>query len=473
MQSDELCSLGVFDLARLYRRGELSPVEVVEAHLQRIERLTPLLNAFLKVLPEPALEAAKAAQALLHAGVDLGPLQGVPVSVKDLMRLRGVRTTAGSRVLLNEAPDQEDAAIVRHLRKAGAVIIGKTNLHEFASGDPEPGGPFGLVQNPRRIGCHPGMSSSGAGAAVAAGLGVVGLGTDTGGSIRIPACLCGTAGLKPTNGRIDMEGIIPLSWTLDTAGPLGRRVGDVAAAFAACARGGWPAPGRAGMHSLEILKTPVRGWRIGRPVGDYFEKLQPAVEKSFSNTWRVLKDLGCQIVDFEAPGVETMGEMTLVITRAEAALYHERHRGQESLYGPNFLKERLFPGRELKALDYLAARERQKELQAEWTRRMEGLEALVMPAAPIVAPPHGAGMMELGGEAVYYRSLLSRFTRPFNLLAWPALSLPDGRADSGLPTAVQIVGPPESELRLLRLGQQVEDVLGLVAKLGIEPVQPG
>ena len=231
MSINELCSLGVLDLAAAYRLGELSPVDAVQAHLNRCERLNPVLNAYLVLMRDSAMEAARAAEALFRAGTDLGLLQGVPVSVKDLIRVQGTRTTAGSRVLLEAPVDQSDAWVVRRLRAAGAIIIGKTNLHEFAIGDPDPKGPFGLVQNPRRIGCHPGSSSSGAGAAVAAGLGVVGIGTDTGGSVRIPASLCGAVGLKPTAGRISLEGIIPLSWTLDSVGPLARRVKDVAVAL--------------------------------------------------------------------------------------------------------------------------------------------------------------------------------------------------------------------------------------------------
>ncbi len=229
--SDEFCKLGVFELAQLYRRGEVSPVEVVSAHLGRCERLNPILNAFIVILHDSASQAAKSAEALFRAGVDLGPLQGVPVSIKDLIRLRGTRTTAGSRVLLHDPEDESDAAVVQRLRAGGAIIIGKTNLYEFASGDPDPTGPFGLVQNPRRIGYQSGGSSSGAGAAVAAGLGVIALGTDTGGSIRIPAQMCGVTGMRPTTDRISMEGIIPLSPTLDTVGTLARGVGYVEAAL--------------------------------------------------------------------------------------------------------------------------------------------------------------------------------------------------------------------------------------------------
>jgi aspartyl-tRNA(Asn)/glutamyl-tRNA(Gln) amidotransferase subunit A len=464
--ADDICSLGVFELARMYRRGETSPVEVVKAHLERCDRLNPVLNAYRLLLPDSAMQAARAMENLFRAGVDLGPLQGVPVSVKDLIRVRGTLTSAGSRVLLQELPDQEDARVVRWLRAAGAVIIGKTNLHEFATGDPDPAGPFGLVQNPRRMGSHPGSSSSGAGAAAAAGLGVVAIGTDTGGSIRIPAYLCGVAGLKPTTGKMDMEGIIPLSPTLDTVGPLARRVSDIAAFHAL-----WAASQKEVPDFPGSLAASIRGWRVGVPAGEYFHQLHSPVAEAYEHTLGILQDLGCRLVEFEPRGIEGMNELCTLIIQAEASAYHERYRDREHLYGANF-RERIFPGREIKAITYLAARRRQQELQEEWLKLAEGFDLLVTPAGPVVAPPHGVSTIDMGGSPVPFRTLLSRFTRPFNLLGWPALSIPNGMTEEGLPTGIQVSGPPESETDLLILGHQLERVLSLVEKLGIEPRFP-
>ncbi len=468
MAVDELCSLSVFDLAPSYRRGELSPVEVVQAHLNRCERWNPVLNAYLVLMRDSAMEAARAAEALFRAGIDLGLLQGVPVSVKDLIRVQGTRTTAGSRVLLEAPVDQSDAWVVRKLRAAGSIIMGKTNLHEFAIGDPDPKGPFGLVQNPRRIGWHPGSSSSGAGAAVAAGLGVVGIGTDTGGSVRIPASLCGVVGLKPTTGSISLEGIIPLSWTLDSVGPLARRVKDITVALAALRNSG-------GMETegdfLDLLNQTVRGSRVGVPRGEFYEKVQPAVRDAFEGTLRTLRDLGCQLIDFEPPGLAEMVELTLVIMQAEGSAYHQRYCQYDHLYGDNF-RERIFPGREVKALTYLKARQRQLEFQQEWLDLSRGFEVLVTPSGPAVAPPHGVSTVEIQGSLIPFREALSRFTRPFNFLGWPALSLPNGINDEGLPTGLQIAGPPDSERRLLLLGHHLEQALGIVDKLGIEPKNP-
>ena len=471
---DDLCNLGVFELARLYRRKDISPVEVVADHLERCERLNPVLNAYLLILRESALQAARAMENLFQAGIDLGPLQGVPVSVKDIIHVRGTATTAGSRVLLGEPPDERDAVVVRLLRSAGAVIIGKTNLHEFATGDPDPAGPFGLVQNPRCIGCHPGSSSSGAGAAVAAGLGVIAIGTDTGGSVRIPAYLCGVAGLKPTTGRLDLEGVIPLSWTLDTVGPLGRRVGDIAAVWQALngnthRQGGWldsELP-----FDQPRTDRPVLGWRVGVPRGDYFSRLQPEVTAAFQHTLGLLNGLGCRLVDFDPRGVEEMPDLCQQIMQAEGSTYHERHREREHLYGTGF-RDRILPGREMKAMTYLSARRRQVELQQEWLNMARGFDVLVVPSGPALAPLHGQKTIEIAGRSLPFRSVLGSFTRPFNLLGWPALTLPNGISDRGLPTGVQIAGPPDSEERLLILGHQLEGALGLVGKLGIEPRNP-
>jgi aspartyl-tRNA(Asn)/glutamyl-tRNA(Gln) amidotransferase subunit A len=471
---DELCHFGVLELARLYRRGEISPVEVVNSHLQRCDRLNPVLNAFLSILRDSAIQAGRAMEALFQAGIDLGPLQGVPVSVKDIIRLQGTVTTAASRVLLQEPPDQRDAGVVQLLRAAGAIVIGKTNLHEFAIGDPDPAGPFGLVQNPRRIGYHPGSSSSGAGSATAAGLGIIALGTDTGGSVRIPAYLCGVAGLKPTTGKVDLDGIIPLSWTLDTAGPLGRRVSDIAAVWTIW---GKKRPrkgeviGQTGALDPHYFDQSVTGWRVGVPRGDYFGQLQPQVSAAFQRTLKILTELGCRLIDFNPRGVEEIPELCTHIMQAEGSAYHERYRDREDLYGSGF-RERILPGRELKALTYLMACRRRIELQKEWLRLARGFDVLVVPSGPALAPTHGQSIIEIGGKHFPFRPALSRFTRPFNLLGWPALTLPNGISDKGLPTGVQIAGPPDSEERLLTLGYQLERSLGFVDKLGIEPGHP-
>ncbi len=212
----------------------------------------------------------------------------------------------------------------------------------------------------------------------------------------------------------------------------------------------------------------VRGWRVGIPIGEYFFRQQPAMASAFENTLKLLRDFGCQLIDFDPPGIEAMYDLTIPIIQAEGSAYHERYREREQLYGSNF-RERILPGRELKALKYLTARRLQLELQQDWLEVANQFDVLVVPSGPAVAPPHGATTIEIGGERLPFRAVLSRFTRPFSLLGWPALTVPNAITTEGLPTGVQIVGPPDSELRLFILGYQIEKTLGLIPKLDIEP----
>jgi aspartyl-tRNA(Asn)/glutamyl-tRNA(Gln) amidotransferase subunit A len=268
-----------------------------------------------------------------------------------------------------------------------------------------------------------------------------------------------------------LDGIVPLSSTLDTVGPLARRVSDVAVALSVCAGQNLNASGAVDPGGTDFLKQfnrSVQGWRVGVPVGGFFRKVQPPVGAAFENTLKVLRDLKCQLIDFEPPGIEVMSDLFMVIIRAEGAAYHERYRGQEHLYGPSF-RERVFQGREISALAYIAALQQRHELRQNWSKLCSMFDVLVVPSGPAVAPPHGATTIDVEGEHFPFRELLGRFSRPFNLIGWPALSIPNGIDAQGLPIGLQIVGPPESEARLLTLGHQVEQTLGLTDKLGIQP----
>lgn len=271
-----------------------------------------------------------------------------------------------------------------------------------------------------------------------------------------------------------MEGVIPLSSTLDTIGPLARRVSDIAAAFKVCSCPSLDhhnTINQSGADFLHESEKTVRGWRVGVLRGEFFDKMQAPVGKAFESTVQLLRDLGCQLIDFEPPRIEAMPELVTVIIQAEGSAYHERHRSKEHLYGPGF-RERIFPGREINAVTYLETRKRQLEFQQEWLKFSSRFDVLITPSGPAVAPPHGTTTIEVDGEHFPFRALLGRFTRPFNLLGWPALTVPNGINEEGLPTGLQIVGLPDCETRLLILGEQVERTLGLTAKLGIEPIYP-
>jgi aspartyl-tRNA(Asn)/glutamyl-tRNA(Gln) amidotransferase subunit A len=248
-------------------------------------------------------------------------------------------------------------------------------------------------------------------------------------------------------------------------------VGDIAVTLAVCVDrsvNNLSLIDQSGAYFLNQVDQTVKGWRIGVLRGRFFDKMQPAVAVAFENTLQLLRDLGCQLIDFETPGIETMPELVTLIIQVEGSAYHERYRKREHLYGSSF-RERILPGREIKALAYLAARRQQLELQQNWLKLNSRFDVLVMPSGPAVAPPHDTGTIEISGEHFPFRDLLGRFTRPFSLLGWPALTVPNGINAEGLPTGVQIAGPPDSEARLLILGHQLEQTLGLIPKLGIEP----
>jgi aspartyl-tRNA(Asn)/glutamyl-tRNA(Gln) amidotransferase subunit A len=466
----DLCALGVAELARGYRDRSLSPVEVTRAVLDRIDALNPRLNAFLTVLADQALAAAGAAEQLLRAGVDLGPLQGVPFSVKDNIEVAGTRTTAASPQRLDAPLDAGDAPVVRSLRRAGGVLLGKTNLHEFAAGVPERDGPFGWVQNPRKLGHQAGSSSSGAGAATAAGLGVFALGTDTGGSIRLPALVCGTVGLKATYGRCSIRGIIPLSVYLDHVGPLTRTVADAAHALQAMAGHDLADPYSAAApldDYVGALGRGVRGLRVGVPTDAYYREAQPAILRDHEAALGALRARGLTVHELTLSRVDEVPALTQVLIQSDGSAYHERYRGREDRYAQSF-RDFVLPGRDVRAPEYVAARQAMAAITAEWLRLFEQVDVLITPSSPCVGNPHGVWEVELGGQSRSYRLAVTRYTRPWNLAGFPAIVLPAGVTAEGLPTSVQLVAPPFAEARLLAVAHALEAELGLAARLPID-----
>ncbi len=457
----EICALGASELSRLYRSRELSPVEVTRATLDRIERLNPEINAFIAVLADSAMAAARAAELQFAAGIDLGPLQGVPVSVKDNIRVKGVRTTAASRVLMDAPPDQEDAPVVRRLRAAGAILLGKTNLYEFAHGDPDPDSPFGSVQNPRKIGYQAGSSSSGSAAAVAAGLSVVSLGTDTGGSVRYPASVCGVYGLKPTYGLVPIRGVIPNSVHQDCVGPLARSVADVAAGLAAIA-GHDPADPYSTLVPVPdyvgAVGRDVRGLRFGVPTNPFFRFGLPVALSLIERSHRALADLGLTPVPLEVPRAEETNDVNSLITAVDLCVYHERHRERQALYGKHFL-ERTQPGREATAVSYARARQAQLEIRRLWLALFDRVDLLVLPSNVAGAPRQGEKTVNVNGEQVPVRMACGRYGRGPSLVGFPSLVVPVGETEEGLPIGIQLVGPPFGEPRLLAVGNALGDIL--------------
>jgi aspartyl-tRNA(Asn)/glutamyl-tRNA(Gln) amidotransferase subunit A len=377
----------------------------------------------------------------MHAIITVvkGGPAGVPVTVKDLYDTAGVQTTAGSKVFANRIP-QADATVVKKLKNAGMAIVGKTNLHEFAFGVTSVNPHYGTPRNPwdpERI-C--GGSSGGSACAVALKMGFGSMGSDTGGSIRIPAALCGIVGLKPTYGRISLSGVVPLSWSLDHAGPMARTVRDVAMLMEITAGDDLSYAG--------ALDQNIKGVRIGIPKNYFYEELAPAVEAAIQKALGDLEKLGARLIPIELPYVSIHRGTWLQIASPEAYSFHESHlKNHAALYGAD-VRGRLEPGRTLLSTDYVRAQRARTLIKQECKRVFETVDAIVTPTVPIVAPC----IDDLGTAA----ASLPRFTRYFNVAALPAISIPCGFSAEGLPIGMQIVGKAFDEFTVLRIAHTYE-----------------
>jgi len=448
----DLTTLTIPAAGAAFRRGEYTPLELTEATLAAIDRLNPGLNAYLTVMADSARREAQQATGALARGEDRGPLHGIPVALKDLFDVAGVRTTAGSKILADHVATA-DATVTEKLRAAGAVLLGKLNLHEWALGVTNVNPHFGPCRNPWCRDCIPGGSSGGAGAALAAGLCLGAFGSDTGGSIRIPAALCGVVGLKPTYGRISLRGVIPLSWSLDHAGPMARTVRDVALLLQATAGYDPADPVSADVpvdDYLTGLDGGLAGMRLLVPQNFFFETSVAEVMRPVEAALRELERLGARLEPVNLPGIEELSAISGRMNVTDAATYHADHlRERPGDIGADVLA-RLRLGAEQPGREYALARQQQRE----WRRRLELLLAgetlLVTPTTPIPAPPLA------GLEPLAAARQLTRFTAPFNFTGLPAISLPCGFTDEGLPVGLQIVGRPWTEASVLRAAQAYE-----------------
>ncbi len=459
MQTSELTSMTVAEAAVQIERRSLSPVELTRAYLDRIERLNPTINAYVTVTAEQALAAAREAERQILAGAYRGPLHGVPFALKDIYDTAGIRTAAGSKILAERVPDA-DATTTARFHQAGAVLLGKLNTHEFAFGVTTNNPHWGATRNPWGLDQIPGGSSGGSGAAVAADLAPIAMGTDTGGSIRIPASLCGCVGLKPTHGRISTAGIFPLSWSLDHAGPLTHSVEDAAIVLNALA----------GADPADTLTQPVpvqdyraglgaglRGLRLGVPRAGFCEALEPDVARAFDAALDVLRGLGATIEDVEAPVLWSSWEPGYNILYSEARHIHKQWlRERPGDYGTDVLT-RLNERAALSADDLVAAFRHQAAAIREAHALLEERAALLLPATRIAAPSiNPQQTIVLDGKEVLARSVLTTNTIPFNVTGMPALSLPCGFTEAGLPIGLQIAGRRWNEVTVLRIAHAYE-----------------
>lgn len=431
-------------------------MELVQTVLSRIERLNPRLNCFITVLQDQARKEAASADRALARGDWRGPLHGIPVAIKDNIWTREVRTTAGSKILADFIP-QEDASVVAALRRAGAVVLGKTNLHEFAYGVTCANAHFGAVHNPWDIKRIPGGSSGGSAAALAAGLCVAAMGTDTGGSIRIPAAMCGVVGLKPTFGRVSCYGVIPLARSLDHAGPLARSAADAAILLKVVA-GHDPRDPSSARNPLEnfvsAVRKPLGRVRIGWPRDFFFDRVADDVRSSVEAARRVFESLGAQFIEVLLPHVGESLRPATEIALAEAAQFH-RAAGFFPARAAEYSQEvraRLETGSKIAASNYLDALEARTALQQEFNAALKNVTAIFAPTVPVGAPKIGEESIVIDGEAEDVRTALVRLNRPSNLTGLPAISLPCGFTAEGMPIGLQIIGRALDEAHLLQLG---------------------
>ncbi len=448
----ELTSLTLSEAAHLIAQRQVSPLELTRAHLARIDQLDPQVNSFITLTADSALRSAQDAEDALQTGRALGPLHGIPLALKDLYETSGVRNTIGSKFLAGYVPET-DAAVVHMLKAAGAVLIGKLNMHEIALGVTNVNPHYGDCRNPWDLARIAGGSSGGSAAALAAELCLGSLGSDTGGSIRIPSSLCGVVGLKPTFGRVSLRGVHPLSWNLDHAGPMARRVRDAALLLQVIA--GYDVDDPFSVNApvedyLARLEEGVRGWRVGLASDDFFTDASAEVVGAVQEAAKKFESLGAKVSEVEIPGGRDAARANGLMTISDAAAVHyERLQTRPEDYGPD-VYQRLRTGAATKVNEYILARRTQTLMRRRFEDFFAGYDVLLTPTTPVVATSRE------GSDAVERAPQLTRFTAPFNLTGLPAISLPCGFTREGLPIGLQIVARPWAEVNLLRAAHAYE-----------------
>ncbi|HVB58679.1 MAG TPA: amidase [Candidatus Acidoferrales bacterium] len=452
----ELAFLPVADAARLLRRKNISPVDLVNASLARIERFHPFLNPFLTILAERAQRQARLAEREIHHHGPRGPLHGIPISLKDNFWTRGIRTTAGAKILADFVPER-DSEVAARLAEAGAILLGKTNMHEFAYGITSENPHFGPVHNPWAYERISGGSSGGSGVAVATGMGMASMGTDTGGSIRIPAALCGIVGLKPTFGLVSVAGVVPLVQSLDHAGPLARSVVDACILLEAVA-GQYP-KGTARPDYRKLHANRPRKFRLGWPKQYYFERVDGEVRQAIDAAAKKFQTVGARITKISLPHLADSAEPSTNMAMAEATWFHESQGyfpARAGEYGKD-VRHRLEAGEKVRAVDYLRAFDAKRALEQDFSAAFQHVDAILAPASPIPAPRIGQEEIHIGAKMETVRSLLVGTSRPANFTGLPAISVPCGFTREGLPVGLQLIGPRWSEARLLAIALAYEE----------------
>ncbi|MFN8433328.1 MAG: amidase [Anaerolineales bacterium] len=439
-------SLTLAEQRELIKSKEISASDLAAACYRQIDRLNPTLNAFITVIPQSEEET--------FANQHTTLLQGIPVAVKDLYNTKGIRTTGGSKFFADYVPS-EDAFVVDKIKKAGAHIIGKTNTHEIALGVTNNNPHFGACKNPWDIARTPGGSSGGSAVAVATGMALAAIGTDTGGSIRIPASLCGVVGLKPTYGRISLRGVLPLSWNLDHAGPITKRVED--AAIMLQVMGGYDPEDPASFKTLpgdfsSHMRDSIRDRKVALAIGTFIEEVtQPEVLAAVRTAADVLSEQGAIIEEVNVDFLREGALANALMTQADGAAFHrERLKEHPDWFGAD-VRQRLETGAGFTSSEYALARRTQAEVRRRCDILFEEYDVLILPTTPIVAP-----ILE-GENAVERARLLTRLTAPFNITGLPAISVPCGFSSEGLPIGLQIASRAWNESGVLRIGYAYQE----------------
>jgi aspartyl-tRNA(Asn)/glutamyl-tRNA(Gln) amidotransferase subunit A len=454
MIDNELCYLTLAEAAAGLRRKRFSAIELTDACLDRIDTIDGKLHSFITVTPDIALEQARQAEMELRAGNDRGLLHGIPIALKDLYMTKGVRTTCHSAVLEDWLPERDATAVVK-LREAGTILLGKLAMHEFAFGGPSIDAPFPAVRNPWNTAHIPGGSSSGSGAALAAGFCYVALGSDTGGSIRTPASHCGIVGIKPTYGRVSRFGVIPLSWSLDHAGPMARSVEDCAILLQALAghdeqdsaSANLPVP-----NFQASLRDGITGLRVGVPRKHWFNEnlgIDQQTEAIFNQALKVLESLGAAIIDIDGRPFSLARKANQTILTCEAYAYHEKTMQQTPMKFGSSVRRRILEGAFLSAADYLTAQRARAVLNAQIRANFSLVDVFAVPGA--ARPPEAFESLDPNEQ-----NLRPSFTNPFNLTGLPAISVPCGFTEGNLPAGLQIVAPAFQEAQCFRVAYAYE-----------------
>lgn len=458
MSRDELCFSAITEAAQLIESGQLSPVELTQAHLDRIEATEPALNSFITLLADRALEQAVSSEREITGGIYRGALHGIPIGLKDLYYTEGIPTTVGSGILRNFVPDY-DAAVVERFNDAGAILLGKLQMHEFALGATSVNPHDGPAHNPWDVTRITGGSSGGSGSAVASGQCMAALGSDTGGSVRIPAGLCGIVGMKPTFGLISRHGVHPLSWSLDTVGPMTRSAYDAAILMNALAGYDPRDPSSAIVTEQDFtvgIEDGIAGLRVGIPEDFFYDVIDGEVSAAICQAAGVLSELGAEVENCTIPALNHclgISSAILVTEAAETLFSHIRDCPED--IGPD-VRARLYLGAMTPAVDYIKAQRARTAYNKQLAEAMDEYDLLLAPTAAVGAPGIDQESVEVGGKQENALSLMSRLTRAFNLTGQPTVSVPCGFTSDGLPIGMQLAGRMREDAVVLRAAHAYE-----------------